>query len=31
MRLLYLIITVLLAVSLGLLEVVTARGVAVTP
>jgi hypothetical protein len=30
-RLFYLVITALLFVSLGLLEVVTARGVAVTP
>jgi len=31
MRLLYLIVTVLLIVSLGLLEVVAARGVSFTP
>lgn len=31
MRIFYLIVTVLLIVSLGLLEVVAARGVSVTP
>jgi hypothetical protein len=31
MRILYLIVTVLLIVSLGLLEVVAARGVSLTP